>query len=93
MKKISNREVIEQILCWREAYLSGATKKDFIQDEVEDLIDNIALEGHDCYASFMFNGLTNKDKLDITTVLETQGIYLNFDDLACIYDTAYFPED
>lgn len=86
MNKELCKIVIEQLDCWRNCFLDGTDwsfEKSLGITEITDQLENISSNGHDCYASFLFNQLSENDKEYIEKELE---FYVNFDELYAVYD-------
>jgi hypothetical protein len=51
-------------------------------DEVEDLLDGISQDGHDCYVSFLFNQLNEEEKEEVQRRVD---FTIDFNGLAAYY--------
>jgi hypothetical protein len=43
-------------------------------DEVEDLLDGISQDGHDCYVSFLFSQLNEEEKEEVQRRVDFNGL-------------------
>lgn len=74
------KEVVGQLKDWKEAFLESVDSD--ISHGVEDLLDNIQVGKHKCYASYLFNQLTDKDK---SIVMDAIDFDVNFEELYTVY--------
>ena len=85
MKPIVN-ETIEQLKHWKTAFLQSddwSFEHEHGITELTDYLEGIYHDGHKCYASYLFNQLSDKDKSEISNALD---FYVDFDGMYCIYD-------
>ena len=79
-------ETIDYLTTWREAFMQGtdwAFERKLGITEIRDELSGIEVDGIQCYASYLFNQLTLKDKQVVTAALYW---YVDFDGLYCTYD-------
>lgn len=78
MKKIVE-ETIGTLKAWREAYFSGEEPPNRI---CYDQLNNIRVGKHECYASYLFNQLSEEDKEEVRNNLDFD---IDFDNLTATY--------
>jgi hypothetical protein len=80
------REVIDYLNHCRDSFLNGSDwswEKSLGVTEITDYLENISYQGKDCYVSFLFSQLTDKDKEIIDRNID---FYVNYEKLFAIYD-------
>lgn len=81
--------VLETLESWKEAFLQDSYKQELLSMGVtttRDYLENISYDGYSCYASFLFNDLTPKDKQYIVSNLPDGISFIDFDELWVEYD-------
>lgn len=79
-------KVIAQLQDWKDAFLQDDDfewEKSVGVTELTDQLENIMSNGHKCYASYLFNQLTESDKNYINNEFD---VWVNFDELFAIYE-------
>ena len=74
------KEVVDQLKDWKEAFLESVDSD--ISHGVEDSLYNIQVGKHKCYATYLFNQLTDKDKSIVKDAIDFD---VNFEGLYAVY--------
>ena len=86
-KELCNR-VIDCLTKWKDAFLNGTDwsfEKNLGIECITDSLDGISKEGYNCFASHLFEQLSDEDKAFILNSLDDDFLEVNFDKLEAVY--------
>jgi hypothetical protein len=80
------KTTIDYLNTWKDAFLNGTDwtfERNLGIFEIRDELSGISVNGQECFASYLFSQLSEKEKEYVSRNLD---FYINFEELYAVYD-------